>query len=107
MPETLDIRKPGDAGKPSVRAVDQHSELWARIAGPFAWAIFVLLGVVIVIPFYLLWLQGGTGKERMDAILDWAKTVLPPAVGFGSAVAGYYFGTRLTGSSSDEDHTSE
>ena len=45
----------------------------------------------MLLPFFLvLWVNDG--KE--DKILDWGKTVLPPVVGFGGALVGYYFGTR-------------
>ncbi len=43
--------------------------------------------------------------ERMRAALDWAKTILPSAVGFGSAIVGYYFGTRSSSPSSVGDES--
>ncbi len=44
-------------------------------------------------PFFILMcVDGATGEK----IIDWAKTVLPPVVGFGGALVGYYFGTRGT-----------
>jgi hypothetical protein len=39
--------------------------------------------------------QGALAQRSKD-LLDWAKTILPSAVGFGSAMMGYYFGTRST-----------
>jgi hypothetical protein len=32
--------------------------------------------------------------KLLESVLDWSKTILPSAVGFGSAMVGYYFGTR-------------
>jgi len=44
-----------------------------------------LIALVMLLPFIF--------KTDVDAMFDWAKTILPPAIGFGGAVVGYYFGT--------------
>lgn len=98
----LDITKSSDKGQSVlIQDVPPFTELWAKIARPFAWAVFALNALVIFIPFLLLgrWLSMTNVTEwtaRSTAMLDWAKTVLPPVVGFGSAVVGYFFGTRAS-----------
>jgi hypothetical protein len=89
----LDLRGPKKDEKLRWRPIDHHSELWAKIASPFAWFIFSLSAAVILLPHVLI-LRGGMDPEQTREILDWSKTVLAPSVGFASAVIGYYFGTR-------------
>jgi hypothetical protein len=92
----LDITEPEKGEKVTLdtQPVAQHSPTWAGIARPFATTVFALVGLVIVFPFVLFSFMGIGESERAEAVLDWAKTVLPPVVGFASAVVGYYFGTR-------------
>ena len=69
-----------------------------KIIRLFGVIIFTLVGLVILLPFAIVLIQvwhcDGSCGDKTDKILDWAKTVLAPVVGFGSAVVGYYFGTR-------------
>jgi hypothetical protein len=93
-------RKPKRADTLSLAEVDHYSETWAGIAKPFAWFVFMLIAVVVVLPFGIVFVDGFRCGDRssdlVERLLDWAKTVLAPIVGFGSAVVGYYFGTRST-----------
>jgi len=95
---TAQPKKPADEAQLS--AVDHHSATWAQIAKPFATAIFILVAVVVVLPFAIITANalacGARCGDNIDKMFDWAKTVLAPIVGFGSAVVGYYFGTRGT-----------
>jgi hypothetical protein len=104
-PAALDLTKPeGAKGEGvSLQDVPPFTELWAKLVSPFAWMVFTLIALVVVVPFVLLtrWLDMtnvAEWKVRSDAMLDWAKTVLPPVIGFGSAVIGYFFGTRSSSS---------
>jgi hypothetical protein len=84
-------------GSRSVEEVPSYSTVWASIAKPFAWFIFCLVAGAIAIPFLLIPLAcvyDSCESKALAPILDWAKFVFPPVVGFGSAVVGYYFGTR-------------
>jgi hypothetical protein len=74
--------------------LDGNSALWAAIAGPFAYIIFGIITLVLVLPFFRF-LRQGNEKD----LLDWSKTILAPVIGFGSAVVGYFFGTRSAASS--------
>ncbi len=55
----------------------------------------------MLLPFFVVMFAE---SDKAEIALDWAKTVLPPVVGFGGAVVGFYFGTRGTqqGPVSDE-----
>lgn len=101
--EQLDLRKPppGGGGKVDLSVVDHYSETWAAIARPFAWFVFGLVGVIVVLPFIVVLLRSPTSIDPLDKVLDWGKTVLAPIVGFGSAVVGYYFGTRTASTARD------
>ncbi len=85
--------KPVDRSKPAGGLVTQqellpHTPEWAGIAKPFTYFILILIAAVMLLPFaWFAWDKTSTN------MLDWAKTVLPPAIGFGGAVVGYYFGT--------------
>lgn len=82
--------------------VHDHSKLWANIAKPFAWFIFVLVALVIITPFIIIIISTIVSKtDHMENVMRWSTTVLAPIVGFGSAVIGYYFGT--SGSSKVEN----
>ena len=52
-----------------------------------------MIGLVILLPFLIVFT---CDQEKARNVLDWSKTVLPPVVGFGGALVGYYFGTRGT-----------
>jgi hypothetical protein len=85
----------------------------------------------MVIPFFMIWyfaaqvhisLPAGIKPEQVVAVvtaarsavaaqdikemLDWAKTVLPPLIGFGSAIIAYYFGIRSGSSGKVSSSTS-
>ncbi len=84
--------------------VNPYSKTWAGITRPFAWVVFSLIAIVIIFPFIFVCFHcNGDCKELWDRLFDWAKTVLAPVVGFGSAVIGYYFGTRNSSSKSIDD----
>jgi hypothetical protein len=65
---------------------------WANIAKPFTWFILGLIAAVMLLPFAF--------NPMTKEMMDWAKTILPPAIGFGGAIIGYYFGTSASGGSS-------
>lgn len=99
---------------------DPYSLIWAKVVWPITRSLLLLLSIVMLVPFvFVLWLTPtqvkvsvpkGTSDQqvaaivqavaqdratkRLEMVLDWAKTILPSAVGFGSAMVGYYFGTR-------------
>src|SRR5580658_8137421 len=88
----------GDAGN-SAESIPQDSEKWANLIKPIAYWIFGILTGVIFFPFLIFWLQiiFSCEPEKSDAyknVLDWAKMVLSPVVGFCASAVGYYFGTR-------------
>lgn len=86
----------GPAGDPRLeQSVGQWSQTWAKVVKPFTWFIFCLLATAMAVPFLLISaLPVGEGVDRLGKIVEWAHTILPPLVGFGGAVVGYYFGTR-------------
>ena len=78
-------------------ALTPHSAEWAKIVKPIGLLFWGLIAAVMLLPFFLIFcIDGIEDKEKAEKVLDWAKTVLPPAVGFGGALIGYYFGTRST-----------
>lgn len=96
-PPPLDLRGPDPTESPTqLRTVDlrelpPYSAEWAEIVRPIAVGLLCLIGAVVLVPFLIVvCVSNDTGKLT----LDWAKTVLPPVVGFGGALVGYYFGTR-------------
>lgn len=75
--------------------IPPNTRLWAEIARPFSFLVMGLVGATVLLPLVGLYrLPGATVAERTAALLDWSKTILSPVIGFGSAVIGYYFGTR-------------
>lgn len=92
--------------------VGHHSPAWAEVVRPFTVGFLIILSAAMFLPFLFLWnvrlelpadainaeaaasAASAVAQERTRAALDWAKTILPSAVGFGSAIVGYYFGTR-------------
>ncbi len=75
--------------------VHDHSELWATIAKPFAWFIFILVAFVIIVPFIIIAVDLIiTKNDQLENIMRWSSMVLAPIIGFGSGVIGYYFGTN-------------
>ena len=76
---------------------DHHhrSVEWLRAIQPFGWYICLLTFSVIMLPFFLVMLvHSGDPAAKLKDMMDWAKTVLPPVIGFASALVGYLFGMR-------------
>jgi hypothetical protein len=92
MPENLDLRQKPPKQTVSFEELPSHSERWAEIIKIFAILVFVIAIGVIFSPFIILW----CAADYKD-VLDWAKIVLSPVVGFVASVIGYYFGTRNSG----------
>ena len=90
----LNLKEPEPGEFIEGRAIPHHSGEWARIVGPFTWFVLSLIALVMLLPFSMLWL---ISWRRVPLMLDWAKTILPSATGFGGAIIGYYFGTRGDG----------
>lgn len=93
--EKLDLRDNDvkDVTWEHAQEVHDHSKLWANIAKPFAWFIFALVSIVIIVPFVIITINSIVTKtDHVDMVMQWSTTVLAPIVGFGSAVVGYYFG---------------
>lgn len=111
----LDVRH--NPGKRVQMAADvgQHSPHWANVVKPFTLCFIAILAIAMFLPFVFIWQVVGAAvtlpadhttpelaaafaqvvvDERSKVALDWAKTILPSAVGFGSAIIGYYFGVR-------------
>jgi hypothetical protein len=105
----LDIRSAPDSQTPEVTEIDQHSPAWAEIVRPIANHLLALLSAIMLIPFVVIALLAGVGRltDPIDPMLDWAKTILPPLVGFGGAIVGYYFGTRGSGKSNGASEEAE
>lgn len=92
---TLNLAKEGE-GSASVEEYPPYSGAWADIVAPVARNLVQLLAAVILLPFLLIALFGAFDRstDPVTHVLDWGKTILPPLVGFGGAIVGYYFGTR-------------
>jgi hypothetical protein len=43
--------------------------------------------------------------QQVKDMLDWAKTILPSIVGFGTAIIAYYFGIRSAGTADSSSTT--
>src|SRR5437763_1886956 len=82
----IDARRPGPGERVEDRNLPHHSSQWARIVGPFTWFVLSLIALVMLLPFSMLWL---ISFKRVPLMLDWAKTILPSATGFGGAIIGY------------------
>jgi hypothetical protein len=120
--EVLDLRSvkgsqktEGETVKLETSRTDPYSPAWAKEVKPVAIWVLALVTAVMLLPFaLLLWLTpevvftikdpagqhvaaitGALVDARLKNLLDWAKTILPSAVGFASALVGYYFGTRV------------
>ena len=89
-PEPIDLRRP--VAREDRIEISPYSSEWAKIVKPVTVSLLSLIAAVMLLPFVLV-VYVGNG-ETGDQIVDWAKTVLPPVVGFGGALVGYYFGTR-------------
>ena len=78
----------------------RHLPRWIALARPataatFGWYICLLTFSVIMLPFFLVMLvHSGDPAAKLKDMMDWAKTVLPPVIGFASALVGYLFGMR-------------
>ena len=92
----LDLRylteEPAESSRVDLQEIPHHSPQWAKITWPVAKILLGLIASIMLVPFLII--VSTSDVARIDHTLDWAKTVLPPAVGFGGAVVGYYFGTR-------------
>lgn len=108
--KTLDLTKaPGNESAARFDAPDHHSPAWAEIVKPVTRGLLVLLTTVMLVPFLLIAVFGGLGKveDPIAHVLDWGKTILPPLVGFGGALVGYYYGTRGVGKSTEPSGSME
>lgn len=94
----------GKNQRASMAPVHPHSLTWAKVVKPFAFYIFSLVTLVIVAPFFF---AAWTPQVDQGPILEWAKVVFPPVVGFASAVVGYFFGTRSVQNNDSEDTPEE
>ena len=88
----IDIRKSDNVFNVlETRELSPYSPQWAKIVRPVGILLMCLIAAVMLLPFFLiLWVSEG----KQENILTWGNTVLPPVVGFGGALVGYYFGTR-------------
>ena len=91
--EPLDLTKSAAAARVDLREAPPYSPEWAKIIRPITTSLLALIAAVMLLPFLIIVLAE---KEKAGNAIDWAKTVLPPVVGFGGALVGYYFGTRGT-----------
>ena len=90
----LDLTRPASAdARIELEEIPLHSTEWAKTVWPVALILLVLIASVMLVPFVIIVL---TQSDKAETAVDWAKTVLPPVVGFGGALVGYYFGTRGT-----------
>jgi len=114
--KVIDLRQEVRGGGVQVQRIDPYSLGWAtKVVRPISYFVLILLASVMLIPFLVLLApiglrienlpegttpaQAATASaaamaQRSKDLLDWAKTILPSVVGFGSAMMGYYFGTR-------------
>ena len=91
QPNDIDLREPEEGSGIEVQEISPYSAEWAKIVKPVALSLLGLIAAVMLLPFLIVvYVPEKTGVH----VLDWAKTVLPPVVGFGGALVGYYFGTR-------------
>ena len=90
--KALDLRGPAPKKERiELKEAPLYSPEWAKTVKPIALSLLGLIALVILLPFGIVF---WAAEEKVDNALDWAKTVLPPVVGFGGALVGYYFGTR-------------
>lgn len=102
--ETIDVRHLEPDLGIELREASPYSPQWARIAKPIALSFLAIIATVILLPFLII---SWGDKCRTDDVLDWAKSVLPPVVGFGGALVGYYFGSRHGHPSQSSEEQSE
>ena len=103
--EPLDLTKsPAKEDRVDLREAPPYSPEWAKIIWPIAKILLLLIAAVMLLPFLII---VTVEKEKVGSALDWAKTVLPPVVGFGGALVGYYFGTRGSQQASPSDEEGE
>ena len=88
---TLDLTKASPEDRIEIAEVSPYSPEWAKTVKPVALILLGLIALVMLLPFLIIVMAE---ENKADNALDWAKTVLPPVVGFGGALVGYYFGTR-------------
>ena len=92
--------------KTHLKEISPFSGAWAEIIKPYTIFIFRIISGVIFIPLLLLGYCAIRNCGQPDAfkdMIDWAKTVLSPVIGFGASAVGFYFGTRSSNHSSDEE----
>lgn len=89
---------PGE--RPTLTEAPPYSPEWAKIIWPITRTMLALIAAVMLVPFLIVVLAEPT---RAASAIDWAKTVLPPVVGFGGAIVGYYFGTRSAAPPSNDE----
>lgn len=87
----INLKDPPKDQSVELKPLPLHSREWARHVRPIALSLLGLIGLVILLPFLIIL---KSDQEKALNALDWSKTVLPPVVGFGGALVGYYFGTR-------------
>ena len=74
--------------------IPKQSPLWADLAKPFAIMIFILVLLIILIPFILLLIFPGSDRQHWhQMIISWANTALTPIVALTASIVAYYFGT--------------
>lgn len=95
-PEPLDLSKPGKEQRPSLERADAYSPFWVSTVWPIARSLLALIAAAMLVPFLMIALLDSS-EEAIEPMIDWAKTILAPVVGFGGAIVGYYFGTRSDG----------
>jgi hypothetical protein len=58
----------------------------------------------MLVPFGLIPFMDQS-DDAVEHVIGWANTVLPPVVGFGGAIVGYYFGSRADQTAAGADET--
>ena len=89
----INLKDPPKDKPVELKPLPLHSREWARHVQPIALSLLGMIALVILLPFLIILTSD---QEKARNALDWSKTVLPPVVGFGGALVGYYFGTRGT-----------
>ena len=84
----INLKDPPKDKPVELKPLPLHSREWARHVQPIALSLLGLIALVILLPFLIILTSD---QEKARNALDWSKTVLPPVVGFGGALVGYYF----------------
>jgi hypothetical protein len=98
LPPLRDLPPAGGA-----QPIGTDTEAWAKLARNFAWFILWMIAALIAAPYviFTFGIQNWPEADRAKAVVEWSHAVLPPVVGFVSAVVGYFFGARTTGRQPD------